>query len=225
MGGHERPRISPVRANQRGGGSGAAAYYAVLPDPLSDGGAAEPTIAWEYAPRAWAVVRGTFGEPPPSAEGTIPATLRQIAEALVLAEPTPARIPFKLDYLPAGLHPVTAGVYDTDSPAGGVSFDRDGDPHDWRDPFRYRWLPLAITVTAAIPQHWKPDTTLAGLPAMRNGNQVIVAREGDWLTIGAGDLAAPLTTAELERIFAGMTFADRDDPDTWFDAAAAVGSR
>jgi hypothetical protein len=187
---------------------GRPGFYALLTDLFSGDETGqhrnvEPTIAWEYAPNAWALVHGAFGEPAAVSaptDGTVPATLLRIAKGVVIGAATPVRLPFKLGYVPVGIHPVQAGVTSPDNPGAGIQFDSDEQPHDWRDPYRYLTSPFDVRMAAAMPSEWRPDTTLAGLPAMTNGpNQIILQRDGYWLTIGGGANAEPLSTDMVRR--------------------------
>ena len=58
---------------------------------------------------------------------------------------------------------------------------------------------------------------------MRNGDrEVIVARGDQWVSIGSGINVTVLTIAEIEQIYAGLTFADWADQSTWFEANTAA---
>ena len=57
---------------------------------------------------------------------------------------------------------------------------------------------------------------------MRNGpNEVIIQRDGYWLTVGSGERASAINPSELDRIAADLSIADWSDPDTWFDATSS----
>ena len=218
---------SALRAGRAVTISGHAGHYTVTFDPFSgdeqgNHRTEEPTIGWEYAPDAWVIVQGTFNEPPAlaqPADGTVPATLLRVAEAVTIGPATPARMPFVLSYVPEGLHVVRGFVGWPGNENAAIEFDWNAAPHDWRDPTRDLWAPLAVSMMKAVPGQWRPDTTLGGLPAMHNGpNQVIVQRDGYWLSIGSGVYAPPLSTTELEKIFAGVQVADAFlDRSTWLE--------
>jgi hypothetical protein len=177
--------------------------------------AGTPTLAWPYAPDAWIVLTGENLLQP---SGGLPADLRQVALAVGLGEPTPVRLPFRIGYLPHGLHPTYADIYSPSFTYAAVGFDSDTDPTDWRDPQRYQRLPLIIRMEVAVPQQWHTDTTLAGVPAMRHGYGYIIQRDGYWLTIDTSSVD-PLSPAELERVFTGLTLADWHNPSSWFNAS------
>lgn len=93
----------------------------------------EPTIAWRYAPDAWAVVRGTFDETAGSSEA-VPSGLRQIASAVEIGEPAPVRLPFRVGFRPPGLTPVNVLTYEAAGLRRTVEYDYADARHDWRDP-------------------------------------------------------------------------------------------
>jgi hypothetical protein len=197
---------------------GIAAYVTRTENPFSGGDdgqhrTVEPTIAWRYAPDAWAVVRGAFDED----------ALRQVAGAVRIGTPEPVRLPFRVGFRPPGLAPVNVVTYEAAGRRRVVEYDHAGAPQDWRAPYRHLYLPLRIGMSPAIAEQWNPDTTVGGHPAMRNGpNEFIIARGDQWITIGGGPRTTPLSTDEIERIFTGLTFADWNDQATWFDAGHAA---
>jgi hypothetical protein len=170
------------------------------------------TLTWQYAPGAWAVITGESGS------STMDA-LRQVAEGVVLGRPGFVRLPFRLGYVPAGLHAVTADVYGSEHHVASIAFDSDTEPYrNWRDSQRHQWDRLHVSIQDAIAHQWRPDTTIGGVPAMRNGSDYIIQRDGYWLTIGCGDRVGSLPVTEVARVLGGLTMADWHAPATWFDA-------
>ena len=139
---------------------GRAAYYTVTFVPFSgdeqgNNRTEEPTIGWEYAPDAWVIVQGTFNEPTAlaqPADGTVPATLLRVAEAVTIGPATPARMPFVLSYVPEGLHVVRGFFGWPGAENASIEFDRDAAPHDWRDQYRDLSAPLIVSMMEAAPE-------------------------------------------------------------------------
>jgi hypothetical protein len=201
---------------------GQPAYFGWTENPFSGDESGQyrkvqPTVAWEYAEDAWAVVRF---DAPLGTEG-IPTDLREIASAVEIGEAVPVLLPFQVGYRPDGLIPVNVLLYDPFDVRRTVQYDY-GARHDWSNIYRHLYLPLTISMTPASPQNWQPNTTVGGQPAMRNGDSVIIADGDRWITVGSGQNAAPLSEEDLEQIFADLTLADWTDETTWFDANTAA---
>jgi hypothetical protein len=201
------------------------AYYGVTADPFSGDENGErrnmlSTLAWEYAPDAWVVVR--YNEVDESGE-PIPPGLREVAATVEIGEPVPVQLPFQVGYRPAGMVPAYVRHYEAAAVNRYVYYEYANAPIDFLEPGREFRLPLQISMQPAMPQFWQPDTTIGGRPAMRNGPNLVVVADGDqWITIGSGPQAAPLPDAEIEQILAGLTLATWTDQTTWFDANSAA---
>jgi hypothetical protein len=171
-------------------------------------------LTWRYAPDAYAGLEAS-GSPLPR------QTLVQIAEAVRFVDPYPARVPYRLDYLPAHLVPRDVVQHHPRyySYVGLSSPERDPSPTA-RTP--------DITVTddpPALTEHWFTDptsvwepTTIAGRPARCSSHGRCNIDYGEYLvSIGTG-----FTRTERERIVAGLQLADPADPATWFDLGEAI---
>src|SRR5690606_1872959 len=115
---------------------GVTAYVADVEDPFSGDENGEhrtirPTIAWQYAPDSWAVVRS---DDPPRAPGEVPQNLRDIAELVEIGEPEPVRLPFRVGYRPAGLVPVSVRHFEEAEVNRFVGYHWPSAPVDFRDP-------------------------------------------------------------------------------------------
>jgi hypothetical protein len=185
----------------------------------SDGPIIEPLLAWEYAPSAWAIVSGTFflgaGQSAPT--NAVPAGLLQLAEGVEIGEPQPVRLPFKLGFVPAGLAPVRVilgGPNDLNcvlafGPANGSGPDQRNSTASWYDA-------LMVGMSGPLPLGSFSSVPFAGHNAVLNGNQYEINLNGFAITVGSGQFGTRLLQAEVEQVFAGLTFADWNDSSTWF---------
>jgi hypothetical protein len=171
-------------------------------------------IRWEYAPGGWAVISATSSPVVPK------ETLIALAEAVRFSAPYPAKVPYRLSYLPAGFKPFhfTWGAEGAGAPRPVVQFE-DGAGHQGV-------MDIAIHDGAAGSRpEWRADRTMAGRPAdctdLVDGRRCAVDFGSFTVDVGTGGL----TDAVLERVVAGMRFADWDDPATWYDLDTAMPGR
>lgn len=214
---------SPYLAGTRTTVDGESAYFAWVSDPFHTTREVRRALAWQYAPDAWVVVRIEHDTPTPSMSAEIPSELVEIASLVEIGDPEPVRLPFQVSYRPETMVPVYVGHFEEAWLNRFVYYEYINAPSDFRDSERALSLPLHIGMHPATPEQWRPDTTVGGQPAMRNGPNEVIVQVGDqWVVIGSGPYAAPLSNEEIERIFAGLTFADWTYETTWFDANTAA---
>jgi hypothetical protein len=210
----------PVEVNGHRG------FYAAVVDPntVSDGyrGATKPAVVWEYAAGAWAVVQGDWSP------GAALAEELRVARAVRFDRQSTFAVPYRLGYLPAGLH-AYGGLQNTtfwawislvqfadgapataDSPAGGA-------------------LVLDVRAGSLLSGAKAPirTGTVVGRPA-RADEYGLIVDFGEY-TVSLSVDAAHRTAyppAVLTKIVAGMRWASAvGKPATWFDALAAVPQR
>jgi hypothetical protein len=180
-------------------------------------------LTWRYAPDAYAGLETNAGPLPRQ-------TLVTIAEAVRFVDPYPARVPYRLDYLPADVVPRDVVQHHPRyySYVGLFSVERARDM--WRDNMWRMPRTPDITVTddpPALNEHWFTDptgtwepTTIAGRPAQCSSSRCHIDY-GDYLvSIGTG-----FSRSELEQIVAGLHLADPADPATWFAIDEALPGR
>lgn len=169
----------------------------------------ESTIRWEHAPDAWAVITST-SSPALSRE-----TLIALAEAVRFTAPYPAKIPYRLGYLPAGYKPFHVSQAES---RRVVQFESQGGRLGALDIVVEEW-------SAADRRDWRADRTMAGRPAdctdLVDGRRCVVDFGAFRVDVGSGGM----TVGEMERVVAGMTFAKWDDPATWYEVEAAMPGR
>lgn len=171
-------------------------------------------LRWEYAPGATAVLGTAFGSPELPEE-----TLVEIAAAVTFVEPYPLRLPFRLDVVPADLHPRNAsvgyeGVHATVQWEGeGRALDimlLDNPPE------------LADAIFSSYRNWDWHETTIAGRAAryadLSDGRRCEVQFGSHVIALGCG----ALTATELEQLVAGITLADPAAPATWFAVNDAI---
>jgi hypothetical protein len=189
--------------------NGHRGYFADLSEPL---GVTGYSIAWEYAPGAWAVV-GSSQELPEVRQPEL------VFARAVRFGVRPLQVPFRLGYLPPGLA-VTRG-YEQRGPLPGaqeLSFS-DGMHDD------------VLRVDAGVEGNWfahcqrlvidgypgcfgRPDSSSDHDRALR------LKVPGGWLTIER--FSSDYSDAELRKIAESLTLAPIDQPATWFDADTAI---
>src|SRR5690606_25859678 len=191
---------------------GAAAWYS------TDG--QRSVLRWEYGEDAWAVL----GAAAPLPE----AHLQRLARAVRFTEPYPAKVPYRLGYLPPDLR--TLAVTQNISPGERTS--------SWQFLSVNEDRVMDITIADASVTNdpelalWAnyPDwdwwaTTSGGCPArcadLLDGRRGEVDRGG--LTVSSG--SGGLTPEELGRRVAGIEPATWDDPTTWYGVDVALPDR
>lgn len=179
-----------------------------------------PSMYWEWAPDAEAVVTSHADPPLPR------STLQEIAAGIMFSAPVPVTVPYRLDYLPAGITP------------NGVTWG----PTDWTP--RFSRLDLtATTDPLGVPTFeltisdrpgagdpdadWRPET-FAGRPAecardTDSGRGRCRVQFDDFIaSIGFVSSDGFSNRAEAERIIEGLHPATWDDPDTWYPLPEAL---
>jgi hypothetical protein len=168
-----------------------------------------PTHRWEYIEGAEAEMTIDFG--PALDEPTVQA----IADGLRFTAPYPARLPYRLDYLPAGMQPRNLAQFTAQPGAFRSVLDLGSDS-----------LLIDITVSedpiAENPDwDWQP-TTVAGYPAhcanLMDGTRCAVEIGSLSVDIGFGRLGED----ELARIVTGLHPATWEDPSTWYTLDQAL---
>jgi hypothetical protein len=188
----------------------------------------ERTLAWQYADDAWAVISSRSDDVAhPSADA-----LRQLAEGLRTEIRTPAKLPVKLSYVPAGYGLTEVGMKATTG-LNGVASARDGDFGGLL--FSRPALPTTgLTGPYTGPDGGNPAGSFAVfiVPA-RNSNQQpspgITCLNGFCNRWFAGNTVKVqvsseglLPDAEMRRILEGVTLADVENVTTWTEATASV---
>jgi hypothetical protein len=184
---------------------GAPAWFSAWPE--------ESFLQWEYAPGAFA---GIISRP-----AATERELRAMAEAVEFGEPFMVKVPYRLDYLPAGMTPFNV-VQDigADRPvsvlqmgAGCPIFELEPEPGT-ADDCRFMNISIGDDSLSSGTEDWEP-TTIAGQPARctgpTDGTSCEVELEGLTVLLDAG------TVDELEQIVEGMTLAVFEDPTTWYE--------
>ncbi|MEH1125684.1 hypothetical protein [Micromonospora sp. CPCC 206061] len=188
----------PVQVN------GAPAWYSVQ-DTRS-------AIRWQHTPGGWAVIN-TSGSAMPK------QTLIGLAQAVQFTTPYPAKVPYRLSYLPAGFKPfqVAQGIPGAATARTAVQFQAQGGN-----------AVMDIAVLDGSPSGrpgWRADLTMAGRPAQCTGHVDGHRCAVDFgaFTVDVGSRTVPRT--EIAEVVAGMSFADWRDPGTWYDIDTAIPSR
>jgi hypothetical protein len=207
------------------------------------------TVAWQYAPDAWAIVawhdNGTDAR-----SGAL-----QVARAVKPQQPRPALVPFKVDYLPSSvarrwnLEYATAGyggepridkvagssnshARQTTYPAtASATF---GSGSAVQDPVLAAPAPASSLKvgTAAVPLSRMPKQkgdihgTVAGHPALFQPSQLslyLSCGADCTIVIQARSSAGDVSMVDLDKVAEHLTFArSLTDTSTWFDAAVAL---
>jgi hypothetical protein len=166
-----------------------------------------PGLRWEYVPGGTAEIVNDYG-PALDAE-----TMQLLADGLQFTAPYPIRLPYWLEYLPAGWTPLNV-------------IQATAHPGTFRSLIQLD--PNAVSIAVGMSgideypdQDWQP-TTIAGRPAqcadLGDGRRCVLDIDG--LTVSMG--FDPPMEAEVARILDGMHPADWDDPTTWYEIDDAL---
>jgi hypothetical protein len=188
------------------------------------------TLAWSYAPDAWAVLSTNSD----SAQDPSEAELHTIVKGLKPTRATPATLPFTLDHVPAGYQPVELGSH-TIAGLPGIAAARNGDhagavfakpapattglvePYGGVDGTD---LPGSFTIFV-VPSKNSNQTT--GDSSIDCGNGHCTHRSKDGRTSIQVASGGRLSDAEMTRILKGLRLKNVKDDSTWVDAATAFG--
>lgn len=191
-------------------------------------------VQWEYAPDSFASV--SCG-PPPEAATTWGSTKTREVELdfarRVIFEPTPVRLPFRLDALPAGyaVHDVVDGQDDVGHPGYGVSLYAADEAADL-PPVQVSVTPGTTEVKPGIPG--QETVTVDGLPAVLSateGSLCLDVRGYTACAVAGGGKAADLNVSLwpagrrellLEVAQHLSVVKHLDDPSRWPDANEAL---
>lgn len=186
-------------------------------------------LYWEYAPDALAALHMRPPEIPM-------ATFVAIAENVTFVDPYPARLPYRLDFMPADLRPISLGsgrnggryalVFAND--LGDVESE-DGHPREVHiSILDNRPVPTDALRPGYTTLPWQPPTTIgahrvrcAEAPGGLNFDERQMCEleiQGDILIIDAVELSP----TELKQLIAGLTLADLAEPTTWFTSTEAL---
>ncbi|MEV4513768.1 hypothetical protein AB0K00_33010 [Dactylosporangium sp. NPDC049525] len=183
------------------------------------GWAARRTLAWQYATDAWAVIRASSDDAAfPSAKD-----LRDLAAGLPGVTPTPAKVPVKLSYVPAGYQLVEVAMHAMPG-LNGIAVAREGDYAG----LRYS-NPALPTTGLTEPFGGEDGDDPPGsfqifvVPAANSNQQ---ASPG--LSCGAGfcnrwdngvnlqvSSGGRLTDTEMKKVLEGITLGNVQDAGTW----------
>jgi len=180
-----------------------------------------PGVVWEYAPGAWAVLRYRPTEPEAVPPADVRETLLRIAAAVRFDRTTPVRLPFKVGYLPAGLHPAE------DFPADMASVPDIAVPGN-TETATSAALPLvgdAGSLSIQLARLGKDHSIAPG------DMEVSETSEGSYVVANVGPFGLLLSgkgfsAEELKKVARSITpAADLLDTSTWFDAEQALPLR
>ena len=181
------------------------------------------SLAWQYGDNAWAVVT-TAGRAEISQQ-----QLAAIAAKVSAGAAEPAKVGFKLSYVPSGYELAAAGPSDSMllSPMTGESYIRllkgnfpyKGLTEPAQDPFVVNDKQLPVVQLGLYPSWYsKHSAKTASCP-----DQGLCYRSTDdgkyVLELSGGGF---LSDAEMIKMLNSVTFADPTDPGTWFKATDAV---
>jgi hypothetical protein len=180
------------------------------------------TLAWEYAPKAWAVIDS-------NADRADLPTMRQLeatAAALTGAAARPVTVPFRLSYVPAGYEVFAVGDHITGSldavggPSAteyiGVMFAKSGLPKSGLlGPYdNMMWGAFQIMIVANTRD-------APGTPGCDSG---LCTRldDGGKVSVKVASNAGSLSKAETMKVLNGIRLADVADTGTWVDIRTAL---
>jgi hypothetical protein len=189
----------------------------------------ERTLAWQYADNAWAVIVSRSGDTRyPSSDD-----LRQLAAGLRTDARTPAKLPIRLTWLPAGYRLTEVGVRATTG-LNGLATARDGDhggllfsrpalpttgltgPFTGPDGANPAGSFAVFVVPAANSNQRQPTPRVSCLTGFCNrwfdGDRVQVQVASDGL----------LSDTEMTKILEGITLGNVQDESTWSEVTASV---
>jgi hypothetical protein len=201
------------------------------PEAPGDPAMTDRFLTWQYADDAWATLE-IF-----SADAGVPsaADLRLLAEGLTFGTATPAKLPFKVTYVPAGYHPVIVGthawpgkdglaVIDEDNP-GGVVFARPAPKPvrlagmwDQESPID---LPDNFDIAVAPDQ---PKSRPAAGNCAADHTFCVQWRDGGRFKLFV-ESRGHLSEQEMLKVLDGIELASVDDDSTWTDASQAIPVR
>jgi hypothetical protein len=192
-------------------------------------GRPSPAVAWPYAANAWTVISTS------DRGGLTQQQLTDLAAKLTSGPPQPARVGFKLSYVPKGFQLAAAGPSSTlMSPMTGESYGR-----LFKGNYPYKHMTgtidepnltnsqLPMMAFTVYPKWYGKYSPPAGQPknAPYCASQSLCYRstdDGEYEFELNGGGAVP--DAELIKMLNHLTFAtDPADPSTWYDATKAVG--
>jgi hypothetical protein len=223
---------------------GVAGYYYEWPEGMSSdiGGDFEASLAWEYAPDAWAYVSAQSDRGDPGSN-RLRSALIEVAEA-VRPGSQPVRVPVRTDPFPASLPSLSRLTH-----MGMTMASNDGVHTGWEANLTFGQLKLKVG-PGTVPQacggydggverfvyrgragclsgYGTPDQPSAGT-TFSNLNAVVLqvgdtVRTFEIVPDDAGN-APEYPVADLKRALADLTVAPLNDESTWFDLKTALGN-
>jgi hypothetical protein len=179
-------RVRPDRSTGSRPGRSPGRPPGTLSQPVEP--VADPELAWQYGPDAWAVVDVAGPTPktdPRDASGR--ATAERVAATARLRLQQPIRLPFRVSGVPANLRPLyTVAYLNHDGWGAGLSFsDTDG-----IDPGTGQARELRFGVSGPVPARPSTNTTVDGHPALlttQKGTSTldVYGVRGSWINIAA----------------------------------------
>ncbi|WP_416904458.1 hypothetical protein [Micromonospora echinospora] len=194
-----------------------------------NGGMTRRTLAWSYDADAWAVL-STHSN---SEEDPSDTELQKIVAGLKPSKATPAKLPFTLNYVPAGYQPVELGSHAM-SGLNGIAAARNGDyggaifanpappttglvePYGGVDG---KSLPGSFQIFV-VPSKNSNQTT--GDTTIKCGNGFCTHRSKDGKTSIQVASDGRLSDAEMTKILQGLKLRNVKNDSTWVDAATAL---
>ncbi|KXK63056.1 hypothetical protein AWW66_05280 [Micromonospora rosaria] len=192
-------------------------------------GGTRRTLAWSYDSDAWAVLSTNSN----SAQDPSEAELQEIVAGLKPARATPAKLPFTLDYVPAGYQPVEIGSHAM-SGLNGIAAARNGDyggaifanpapaTTGLVEPYggvEGEDVPGSFQIFV-VPSENSNQTT--GDTTIECGNGFCTHRSADGRTSIQVASGGRLSDAEMTKILQGLELRTVTDDSTWADAATAL---
>jgi hypothetical protein len=187
-----------------------------------------PTLAWEYAPDAWAFLGAC------ATCGGARLTLLNAAALVVFGPAAPITAPVRFGYLPDDWR--LTGLDRLGRLGNGPFFSRGDRPYQLHlrfsgaDPARW----FGVTMTPADGTDWgdgwaqrfRAEQTINGHPVMWNGeNMPTEAKDSAWADFGQCHVQVDTSShAQTIRVLEKLEAADCTDVTTWWDATA-TGAR
>ena len=180
------------------------------------------TLAWEYAPNAWAVLDSNADE----ADRPTMRQLEATAAGLTGSAARPVKVPFRLSYVPAGYEVFAVGDHMTgslDAVGGpgtgqysGLFFAPSGFPTTGlRGPYD-NMMPGAFEIEISATTADAPAT-----PGCDSGLCTRPANDGT-VTVGVAKNPDSLSDAEAMKVLNGIRLTDVRDTGTWVDIHTAL---
>jgi hypothetical protein len=176
-------------------------------------------LAWEIAADTWATLE-SFGP-----EGDIPAaSMRELANRFRTSGDDPARLPYRVGYLPKGYELVQAGTWgrliDTNDGVLSGSVYHRGAPAfaGMTGIFEFEG-PSSAALLISVSKSDPPAKDTCGRATATSGVICIREIQVEGFHITVDDRTGNLSGTEVEKVIKSITVADLGKPASWFPAA------